>query len=145
LLEIEAANVASQKYMDQMLSAVEPDLSIRQFLLTNMKKSKDPVGATKVRGAYRSRIPLKLLGDSLRNMMAWDAPDDLAYDGPTLFIAGAKSPYIKPYAYPAINRLFPNNAIEELDTGHWVHAEKPREFMDLVVRFIQKNQLTNTS
>ncbi|KAJ2556360.1 hypothetical protein EV175_002059, partial [Coemansia sp. RSA 1933] len=140
LLEIETRNVTSQKIMDQILAEVEPDLSIRQFLLTNMKKSTDSAGTSSVRGVYRSRIPLKLLGDSLRNMMAWDAPDELVYNGPTLFIAGTKSPYIKPYAYPVMNRLFPNHELEELDTGHWVHAEKPREFMDIVVRFIQNNQ-----
>ncbi|KAJ1667878.1 hypothetical protein IW140_001428 [Coemansia sp. RSA 1813] len=145
LLEIESRNVASQKEMDQMLAETEPDLSIRQFLLTNMKKSKDPGGTSGVRGVYRSRIPLKLLGDSLRSMMAWDAPDGLVFNGPTLFIAGAKSPYIKPYAYPVMNRLFPNYELEELDTGHWVHAEMPREFMDLVVRFIRKNESTNVA
>ncbi|KAI9506345.1 hypothetical protein GGI25_002333 [Coemansia spiralis] len=132
--EIEVCDVTSQKLADEMLRKVEPDVSVRQFLLTNMKKSRDGV-----KGAYRSRIPLSLLGDSLENMMMWENVDRV-YEGPTLFIAGTRSPYVQEHAYPAMKRYFPNYQLEELDTGHWVHAEKPQEFMGIVVDFIRAHQ-----
>ncbi|KAJ1850322.1 hypothetical protein LPJ73_003503 [Coemansia sp. RSA 2703] len=133
LQEIERANIPSQKEADKLLSQVESDISVRQFLLTNMKKDKDQ------NGAYRSRIPLGLLGDSLDGVMEWDVSEEWRYDGPTLFIGGKKSPYVKPEAYPAIERYFPKYEVSELDTGHWVHAEMPQEFMALVVDFVNKN------
>ncbi|KAJ2306489.1 hypothetical protein IWW55_001430 [Coemansia sp. RSA 2706] len=128
LQEIEQAQCESQKRADQMLGEVEPDVGVRQFLLTNMKK---------LSGVYRSRIPLQLLGDSLQSVMDWDC--DGEYTGPTLFIGGKRSPYVKPRAYPAMKQMFPNYQLRELDTGHWVHAEMPREFMQLVQDFVVQN------
>lgn len=127
LADIEQQGIKSQKVADQMLGRVEGDVGVRQFLLTNMKKDRE------AGGVYRSRIPLKILGGSLDQMMGWDTQGQ--YDGPTLFIGGSKSPYINPKIHPVINRMFPNSHIEMLDTGHWVHAERPLEFMSLVERF----------
>ncbi|KAJ2698382.1 hypothetical protein H4R19_005598 [Coemansia spiralis] len=130
--EIEAAGIASQKEADRLLAAVEPDVAVRQFLLTNMKKGRD--------GTYRSRIPLPLLGDSLDGVMSWDELPGHTYPGPTLFIGGTRSPCVKPPAYPAMRRYFPRYELAKLDTGHWVHAEKPIEFMKLVVDFIARHE-----
>ncbi|KAJ2511076.1 hypothetical protein GGI11_005242 [Coemansia sp. RSA 2049] len=147
LKDIEKKNLSVQAEMDKILATIEPSLEIRQFLLTNMKKTTDP-GNPESRGVYRSRIPLDLVGSSLGSMMQWDTTAHSAgvaeserpvYNGPTLFIAGTQSPYVKPDAYPEMRRLFPNHEIAELNTGHWVHAEKPRQFMDLVVKFIQES------
>ncbi|KAJ2846335.1 hypothetical protein IWW36_004400 [Coemansia brasiliensis] len=129
LMEIERSQITSQSKADEILKASEPDISVRQFLLTNMKKSKSD-------GTYKSRIPLQLLGDSLKDVMGWDINDDRQYLGPTLFIGGKRSPYVKPKSYPAMKRFFPNYTLKELDTGHWVHAEMPLEFMQLVEEFI---------
>ncbi|KAJ2158821.1 hypothetical protein GGF46_003474 [Coemansia sp. RSA 552] len=139
LADIEGRNITSQKEMDVILAEVEPDLGVRQFLLTNMKKVKDPVVEGGVKNAYRSRIPLQLLGESLRGVMAWEAPDHVSYAGPTLFIAGTRSPYIKPKSYPIMKRYFPNYQLAELDTGHWVHAEKPLDFIRIVEKFITEH------
>jgi len=44
----------------------------------------------------------------------------------------------RPSAYPEILRLFPNAAIEHIDgAGHWVHSEKPYEFLDMVLQFLK--------
>ncbi|KAJ2784830.1 hypothetical protein H4R18_000864 [Coemansia javaensis] len=134
LQEIDSGSVTSQKEADRRLAEVEPDVSVRQFLLTNMKKAKDATGA------YRARIPLQLLGDSLDGVMAWDDLPGREYAGPTLFIGGRRSPYVKPPAHPAMRRYFPNCEIAELDTGHWVHAEMPVEFMSLVEAFVSKSE-----
>ncbi|KAJ2027368.1 hypothetical protein IWW57_002639 [Coemansia sp. S610] len=138
LREIEEKGIAVQKEADMMLARIEDDLSVRQFLLTNMKKVKDPQVEGGVKGAYRSRIPLELLGDSLNGIVAWDVSPDKVYPGPTLFIGGERSPYVKPHAFPAMSRHFPQHEVKMLDTGHWVHAEKPQEFMDLVCDFIDE-------
>jgi len=59
------------------------------------------------------------------------------FTGKTLFIKGKKSSYINAENYPAIQDLFPNNELLEIkDAGHWVHAEKPHEFTEEVIRFL---------
>ncbi len=52
-----------------------------------------------------------------------------AYEGKALFLAGAESDYINPQNRPEIKRLFPNSQLFKIPgAGHWLHAEKPREF-----------------
>lgn len=59
------------------------------------------------------------------------------FTGKTLFIKGEKSPYINSENYTAINGLFPDNELAEIKgAGHWVHAEKPHEFIEEVLRFL---------
>ena len=43
--------------------------------------------------------------------------------------------------YPEIRRLFPDSRINHIpDAGHWVHAEKPLEFVELVTSFINQDK-----
>lgn len=39
---------------------------------------------------------------------------------------------------PVIQKIFPNAQFKYLEAGHWVHAEKPEEFTNLVVEFLNK-------
>jgi len=58
-------------------------------------------------------------------------------DNQTLFIAGGNSEYIQADKYSTIKRLFPNSTVETIkDAGHWIHAEKPSEFIKLIRQFI---------
>ncbi|MCW1951876.1 MAG: alpha/beta fold hydrolase [Octadecabacter sp.] len=52
-----------------------------------------------------------------------------SFDGPTLFLSGADSDYVTPDHRPKIKSLFPKARFAKLpDAGHWLHAQKPREF-----------------
>lgn len=41
--------------------------------------------------------------------------------------------------------MFPQMKLEMLDTGHWVHSERPKEFVDLVAGFIEGAQAGATA
>ena len=59
------------------------------------------------------------------------------FKGPTLFLSGGASPYVQPEYRPAIKALFPNARFAKIPgAGHWVHAEKPREFEAAVAAFL---------
>ncbi|MDZ7884415.1 MAG: hypothetical protein U5N53_16680 [Mycobacterium sp.] len=59
------------------------------------------------------------------------------FDHPTLFLTGADSPYVKPEYRDTIRSLFPAARFARIpDTGHWLHAEKPREFEETVRVFL---------
>lgn len=54
-----------------------------------------------------------------------------------MFIAGAESDYIQPDARPLIKAQFPKaRQIKIPGAGHWLHAEKPREFEAAVEAFL---------
>lgn len=60
------------------------------------------------------------------------------YVGETLFIKGEKSLYINTENYDCIEKLFPNNKLVEIKgAGHWVHAEKPQEFLKEIISFLE--------
>lgn len=60
-----------------------------------------------------------------------------SYTGPTLFLTGANSDYVQPQHRPRIKELFPKARFAKIpDTGHWLHAEKPRDFEASVRYFL---------
>lgn len=51
------------------------------------------------------------------------------FDGPTLFLSGGESDYVAPEYRERIRALFPAARFAKIPgAGHWLHAEKPREF-----------------
>ncbi len=59
------------------------------------------------------------------------------FAGPTLFLTGANSDYVQAAHRPAIKALFPKARFAKIpDAGHWIHAEKPREFEAAVAAFL---------
>ncbi len=59
------------------------------------------------------------------------------FDGPALFLSGADSDYVRPEHRDRIKALFPNAKFAKIPgAGHWLHAEKPREFEAAVRAFL---------
>ena len=60
-----------------------------------------------------------------------------AFDGPSLFLSGAESDYVTPDHRGRIKELFGNAKFAKIPgAGHWLHAEKPREFEAAVRVFL---------
>lgn len=59
------------------------------------------------------------------------------FDGPTFFLSGATSDYVKSDYRSDVKQLFPTAKFAKIPgAGHWLHAEKPREFMATVSAFL---------
>ncbi|KAI8076503.1 Alpha/Beta hydrolase protein [Gilbertella persicaria] len=130
--DIQSRRLTKQKEADKILQTVEPDLVVRQFLLTNLKKNKED-------GVYQFRNPLSILENALSRLGEFRQTG--TYEGPTLFITGDKSPFRKPFIrQPELaKRYFPNAEIVNVKgAGHWVQAEKPQEFLSIATEFINK-------
>lgn len=69
-------------------------------------------------------------------------PDvDGSYDGPTFFLSGAESDYVTSEHRPKIRTLFPKARFARIPgAGHWLHAEKPREFEASLRAFLSINE-----
>jgi esterase len=127
--EIDLAALERRADADLALARTIGDPAVRSFLLQNLVKTDN---------GFVWRVNLKALAANMPELLGFPAPDDeAAYQGPTLFVAGGRSPYIQVEHRPRIMRLFPaaeHGVIE--GAGHWVHAERPAEFLTAVRRFL---------
>lgn len=76
----------------------------------------------------RWKYNLDALADQMPEIMGF--PDvGGSYAGPTLFLTGSRSDYVKMEHRGRIRDLFPKAKFAKIPgAGHWLHAEKPREF-----------------
>jgi pimeloyl-ACP methyl ester carboxylesterase len=84
------------------------------------------------------RINLDAIGRQMPMLVGMPAvPLGATYRGPALFVAGAQSDYVLPQYEPDIRRLFPQAEMRRIaDAGHWLHAEQPQAFLDIVEPFL---------
>lgn len=82
------------------------------------------------------RLNLKVLAAEMESIIGF--PDIAGhFTGPTLFLSGAASNYVQPSHRDRIKTLFPKARFARIpDAGHWLHAEKPREFETAVRVFL---------
>ena len=60
-----------------------------------------------------------------------------SFAGKVLFLTGAESDYVRPEHRARIKTLFPNAIFVAIPgAGHWLHAQKPREFEAAVRTFL---------
>jgi esterase len=113
---------------DAALAGAVPDARVRGFLLQNFVPGAAP----------RWRIALDAIAAALPDLVGWPAPaPGQRYDGPALFLSGARSDYVQPQARPAIRALFPAARFAALKgAGHWLHADDPEGFAAVVEAFL---------
>jgi len=133
--KIEASEVKTRKEAQAILAPYERDPMTRAFLLTNLAHHQDHHAG---HHPLKFRVPLNIIGDAIGEIGDFPyEPHERQWGGKTLFVKGSRSKYINKHNIPLAKQFFPNMTLEELDTSHWVHAEKPNEFKKLVVDFIQ--------
>jgi esterase len=75
------------------------------------------------------RLNLDVLEAEMPKIIGWPADITGQFDGPTLFLSGGASDYVRPEHRDLIKSLFPKARFAKIpDAGHWLHAENPRAF-----------------
>ena len=116
---LDLSGLTSRAEADRRLSVAVPDAGTRAFLLQSLDLKAEPP---------RWRLNLEVLGKEMANVTGWPEVSG-RYEGPTLFLAGAESNYVLSEYREKIKKLFPNARIAKIPgAGHWLHADKPREF-----------------
>lgn len=128
LKAIQLDQLESRGQADQVLSGFESDPSVRQFLLKNLARND--------KQQFEWRINIPVLEKSIEAMGAAITSNG-GFTGPTLFVIGSKSNYFESGDEATVKKYFPSAKIEKLETGHWVQAEKPKEFMKTVFTFLK--------
>ncbi|OBT95427.1 hypothetical protein VE01_05201 [Pseudogymnoascus verrucosus] len=110
-------------------------LVIRQFLLGNLHRPPNEK-------TQKFKFSLKTLALSLGHLgdFPYRNPDEVRFEKPALFVRGTQSPYIPDEAIPIIGRFFPRFRLVDIDSGHWVIAEKPELFRQAVVEFLGEDK-----
>ncbi|ODV96222.1 hypothetical protein PACTADRAFT_23285, partial [Pachysolen tannophilus NRRL Y-2460] len=132
--------VESLEEADHVLSSVESDRLIRQFVLTNIKRdySKKNIGHTPL--VLHSRIPLEIILKNLENIRSWEFDSKKStWNGPTLLVRGLKSKFVPNEDLPKMKQFFPNYDLASIDSGHWIISEKHQEFINVVGKWIKEH------
>jgi pimeloyl-ACP methyl ester carboxylesterase len=88
----------------------------------------------------RWRLNLDVLERDMDQILSF--PDIAShFDGPTLFLSGADSDYVLPAHRDTIRAKFPKARFAKITgAGHWLHAQKPREFIQSVQTWLDHTQ-----
>lgn len=135
LMSIPIDSLTSRVQADEILSERVKSLPIRQFLLKNLKREQD--------GSFGWKINLTAIASNLKNLMGSIEPSthNHSYKVRTLFIKGEQSNYIPNDKEDDLKEIFTNSEIITIhDAGHWVHAEKPMEFLKAVLFFLKRSR-----
>jgi len=112
---------------DDFVAKGIPDESTRQFLLKNLYWEEDH--------SLNWRFNLKSITTNIETVGEAIYPKS-KFDVPTLFIRGEKSDYITYDDERDIFDHFENVEVATIkDAGHWIHAEKPQELVESVIKF----------
>lgn len=116
--KIDLAKVTTRGDADRQLEPYVPEAGVRAFLLQSLDVK-----------AKAWRLNHDVLERFMDDIVGW--PDGVTgqFEGPTLFLSGASSDYVLPDHRPLIKALFPQARFAKIpQAGHWLHADKPREF-----------------
>ena len=131
LFSVSIDELENRQEADKALEKWIQEIGVRQFLLKNLARRKE--------GGYQWKFNLQAIHFSYENLIANSLTDFDVFEGTTLFVKGEHSPrYIELAEVEAtILPHFPNAQIEVVkDAGHWVHAEQPKAFFEVVSGFL---------
>jgi len=113
MIQLEKMGVKSRKEAFDILAEYEQDISVRQFLLTNL-------ATTPPQSPLKFKVPLDIISRAIQNI-GWFPyePGEVSWDGPTLFMRGSRSNYIKLKHMDLIKQFFPSMILESLEASHW--------------------------
>lgn len=122
---LDLSGIGLRSEADLALSATVPDAGVRAFLLQSLDLKEK-----------RWRLNLPVLGREMDRILGF--PEIAGrFEGPVLFLSGATSDYVRREHRERILELFPAARFAKIPgAGHWLHAEKPREFEAAVAAFL---------
>lgn len=123
--DLDLSQVTARSDADRLLTDRVEDKSVRAFLLQSLDVK-----------AQRWKLNLEVLARDMALVTGFPEVSG-TFEGPTLFLSGADSDYVLPEHRPLIKAHFPEAKQAKIPgAGHWLHAEKPREFEAAVRAFL---------
>ena len=128
MMAVDFSSARSRSDVDKQLEQTVHSLKLRQFLLKNIYwKDKKTL-------AWRLNLPV--LNGSMPRMLDGIDPDK-KFLKPVLLVRGGLSGYVTDADLPDLLKQFPRISVQTLaSASHWVHADAPGEFYNLVSEFL---------
>lgn len=128
MMAMDLAGLSERREADRRLAeAGVEDAALRPFFLQSLDLKATPP---------RWRLNLATLAREMPGIVGWPETQG-QFEGPTLFLTGAESHYVRPEHREKIRGLFPHARFAKLPgAGHWLHADKPREFEETIRVFL---------
>ena len=123
---VDLTTLQSRSEVNNALSSAIPQAMVRQFLLMNLIKSDSGLAWRINLAALKTNYP------SLQQAVC----ENTHYEKPCLFIRGKHSDYVQDADINQIKNHFTNAQFSSLPTAHWVHAEQPQAFIEVVDNFL---------
>jgi Predicted hydrolases or acyltransferases (alpha/beta hydrolase superfamily) len=123
---LDVDQLRSRADADRALQSHISDTGVRQFILKNLGRN--------TQGGYVWKANFALLHQFYDQIISGLDITRIAI--PTLFVCGQQSNYVTNDDHSRIAELFTQSTIQHLDTGHWVHAERPMELRALINDFM---------
>lgn len=127
LAGLDLLGLSSRGEADALLTEAIPDRGVRGFLLQNLQH---------VDGGFRWQPNLELLRASMPTINGFPELDS-RFEGPTLWLAGGRSRYVRSGDRTAMLARFPQARLLTVKgSGHWIHSEQPAVFLDVLRGFL---------
>ena len=109
--------ITSRQQASALLASQVRNGQVRDFLLQSLRRDEQ--------GHWRWLMNLRLLSDNLDKVAGWP-PLTGSWPGPTKWIVGGASDYVRPEHVPIFKGYFPRSELVRVKGAtHWVHAEHP--------------------
>ncbi|MEP4554495.1 MAG: alpha/beta fold hydrolase [Tateyamaria sp.] len=141
LRSLVVGDIAPVAYSHSQMQYIEAMRAVDLTQVTRRSQANDQLAALGVEPALCSFLTQSLDVAEKRwrlniDVLAQNMPEILSFpevsttfEGPVLFLSGAASNYVDRSYRPKILDLFPQAKFAKIPgAGHWLHAEKPREF-----------------
>ena len=129
LADLNLTGFDSRKEIDNALAEKIPNWAFRQFLLTNLEK---------VNGQFTWIANLDGLIHSINSLSSNPLSQSDLFNGPSLFLRGGKSGYVRGEHFDEIKRHFPKSEITTLEeAGHDLHVEDRKRFISISQDFFK--------
>ena len=123
--KVDLSQVEKRADATEQLAQLVPDKTLQNFFTQSLDLKEK-----------RWKLNLSGLAAEMPKILSFPEIDG-RFDGPTLFLSGGASDYVKAEHRDRIRALFPKARFAKLPgAGHWLHAEKPREFEASVRAFL---------
>jgi len=128
MASLDLSRIKSRAEADAALALKIDDPALRAFFLQSLDLRQHPP---------RWKLNLAVLEAEMPKIVGWPGTEG-SFDHPALFLTGAESPYVRPEHRETIRAHFPKARFAKIPgAGHWLHAEKPREFEETVRVFLE--------
>jgi esterase len=128
LQELNLKNLANRTQADEMLKRDLPDSNLRAFLLSNLERNSE--------NQFVWRMDLAAL-NAFRQPWGNEIKAENSYPGPSIFLRGEKSDYVRDADLAGIQALFPFAQMKSIaGAGHWLHVDQTEIVSEEVKKFL---------